>query len=614
MAKLSEIACGLASRLLVGDGDTSDQTTRGAHERTKRRERGDGGRERVGRVDESRIRGRSRAGRARARESSRTLAHDAQERNPCNEGRRRMGGCLSALLRALTSGGGDGESSFSRDSPSPIPGKDPSSVTKLAEDFGYGTSSGRRMFGYDPDFFAVYRIGKELGRGQFGVTYRCEDKKTGKHYAVKTIKKKSLVSFDSVEDTKREVAILKRLAGHENIVKIKGAYEDDNTIHIVMEECGGGELFDKIIAKGHYAERDAAILVRQMLRVVAECHLNGVIHRDLKPENFLFVDDTEESPIKAIDFGLSEFFRPGTKFTDVVGSAYYVAPEVLKRKYGPIADVWSIGVIMYILLSGQPPFWGPTESGIFNEILRYKLDLKKAPWPQISKSAKDIMVKMLTFDPRGRITAAQALSHPWVKGDNVSDIPLDMSVINNMKEFSSYGRMKKLAIKKLAQTFTEEEIRDLKDQFRRIDQDNSGTITHQELIESVRHMKTNSDGVQVIPDKEVSEMLQGIDVDGNGEIDVDEFVVAGLQLNQLQRRDKKAWRDKTREAFDKMDKNKDGFIDMDELRGELLGESGSTHSSDNEVEEFIKEADRDGNGKIDYEEFCQLLRTRSRKG
>ena len=166
--------------------------------------------------------------------------------------------------------------------------------------------------------------------------------------------------MDSIEDTKREVAILKRLAGHENIVKLHGAYEDDKHVHIVMELCSGGELFDKIIAKGHYAERDAAALVRQMLKVVAECHLNGVIHRDLKPENFLFIDDNS-SMIKAIDFGLSEFFSPGTKFTDVVGSAYYVAPEVLKRKYGPLADVWSVGVIMYILLSGQPPFNGQSD-------------------------------------------------------------------------------------------------------------------------------------------------------------------------------------------------------------------------------------------------------------
>jgi len=499
------------------------------------------------------------------------------------------------------------------------------STTRLKDPhFFGGGSSGRRMaFGYKSGFAKLYKLGQELGRGQFGITYRCEDKATGDSYAVKTVKKKNLTSSDSIEDTKREVAILKRLAGHENIVRLHGVYEDDKHIHIVMELCSGGELFDKIIAKGHYAEKDAAELVRQMLKVVAECHLNGVIHRDLKPENFLFIEE-DSSTIKAIDFGLSEFFSPGTKFTDVVGSAYYVAPEVLKRKYGPLADVWSIGVIMYILLSGQPPFWGPTESGIFNEILRYKLDLSKAPWPQISRSAKDILLKMLTFDPRARITAAQALSHAWVKGENASDIPLDMSVINNMKEFASYGRLKKLAIKKLAQTFSEEEIRDLKDQFKKIDTDNSGTITHAELVESVRHMRTNSDGVQVIPDIEVDKMLEGIDSDGNGEIDISEFIVAGLHLNQLQRRDKSAWKKRTKLAFDSLDKDKDGFIDYEELREGLLGEGGAAALAEGGAEggggkfdakqlvrEALREADKDGNGKIDYEEFCSLLRSKS---
>ena len=202
-----------------------------------------------------------------------------------------MGGCLSYLFLPKQGSEGDGGAGSTA-----MPGHDMSSVAKLKGETPFGTSSGRRMtFGYESGFHEVYRVGKELGRGQFGVTYRCQDKDSGAHYAVKTITKRSLVSADSVEDTKREVAILKRLSGHDNIVSLRGAYEDDNNIDIVMEECRGGELFDKIIAKGHYAEKDAAVLVKQMLRVVAECHLNGVIHRDLKPENFLFIDDSDDS-------------------------------------------------------------------------------------------------------------------------------------------------------------------------------------------------------------------------------------------------------------------------------------------------------------------------------
>jgi len=303
------------------------------------------------------------------------------------------------------------------------------------------------------------------------------------------------------------------------------------------------------------------------------------------------------------------FSFPAKKFTDVVGSAYYVAPEVLRRNYGPAADVWSIGIIMYILLSGQPPFWGPTESVIFNEILRAKLNLRQSPWPKVSRGAKDILKRMLCVDPRARITASQALSHPWIRGENASEVPLDISVISNMKDFSTYGKMKKLAMKKLAQTFSEEEITDLRDQFKSIDRDGSGTITRNELMASIRHMRTDETGVQVIPDEEVSSILEGIDSDGNGEIDISEFIAAAMHLTQLQRLNREEWLKRCRIAFDSMDRDKDGFIDVDELRGELGRELDNPSSLS--VEEILQEADNDGNGKIDYEEFCMLLKSKS---
>ena len=148
------------------------------------------------------------------------------------------------------------------------------------------------------------------------------------------------------------------LAGHPNIVTLKGAFEDKHDVHIVMELCSGGELFDRIAARGHYSERAAAILTKTIVSVVDYCHKNNVIHRDLKPENFLLADKREDAPLKVTDFGLSVFYKEGEVFTDTVGSAFYVAPEVLKGKYGKEADVWSCGVILYILLSGTPPFWG----------------------------------------------------------------------------------------------------------------------------------------------------------------------------------------------------------------------------------------------------------------
>ncbi|PNX75897.1 calcium-dependent protein kinase 3-like protein [Trifolium pratense] len=259
------------------------------------------------------------------------------------------------------------------------------------------------------DVRSIYTFGRELGRGQFGVTYLVTHKTTKEQFACKSIATRKLVRRDDLDDIRREVQIMYHLTGHRNIVELKGAYEDRHSVNLIMELCAGGELFDRIISKGHYSERAAAEMCRQMVAVVHNCHSMGVIHRDLKPENFLLLNKHENSPLKATDFGLSVFFKPGDVFKDLVGSAYYVAPEVLRRNYGPEADIWSAGIILYILLSGVPPFWAEKEQGIFDAILRGHIDFASDPWPKISSSAKDLIKKMLQGDPKERITAAEVL-------------------------------------------------------------------------------------------------------------------------------------------------------------------------------------------------------------
>lgn len=157
-----------------------------------------------------------------------------------------------------------------------------------------------------------YSLGRKLGQGQFGTTFLCVEKATNKDFACKTIAKRKLTTEEDVEDVRREIQIMHHLAGHPNVISIVGAYEDAVAVHVVMELCVGGELFDRIIQRGHYTERKAAELARIIVGVVEACHSLGVMHRDLKPENFLFVNEQEESPLKTIDFGLSVFFKPGT--------------------------------------------------------------------------------------------------------------------------------------------------------------------------------------------------------------------------------------------------------------------------------------------------------------
>ncbi|KAJ0982611.1 hypothetical protein J5N97_010866 [Dioscorea zingiberensis] len=438
----------------------------------------------------------------------------------------------------------------------------------------------------------IYSLGRKLGQGQFGTTYLCIEKATGKEYACKSIAKRKLTTEEDVEDVRREIQIMHHLSGHPNVISIKGAYEDAVAVHVVMELCAGGELFDRIIQRGHYTERKAAELARVIVSVVEACHSLGVMHRDLKPENFLFVNQDEEAPLKTIDFGLSIFFKPGEIFNDVVGSPYYVAPEVLRKRYGPEADVWSAGVIIYILLSGVPPFWAETEQGIFEEVLNGSLDFQSDPWPSISESAKDLVRRMLIRDPKRRLTAHEVLCHPWVQVDGVApDRPLDSAVLSRLKQFSAMNKLKRMALRIIAESLSEDEIAGLKEMFKMLDTDNSGQITFEELKAGLERVGAN------LKESEIYALMQAADVDNSGTIDYGEFIAATLHFNKIEREDHLF------AAFSYFDKDGSGYITQDELQ-QACEEFGI---EDVRLEEIIREIDQDNDGRIDYNEFVAMM-------
>ncbi|PIA59731.1 hypothetical protein AQUCO_00400556v1 [Aquilegia coerulea] len=438
----------------------------------------------------------------------------------------------------------------------------------------------------------IYSLGRKLGQGQFGTTFFCLEKSTGKEYACKSIARRKLITEEDVEDVRREIQIMHHLAGHPNVVSIKGAYEDAVAVHVVMELCAGGELFDRIIQRGHYSEKKASELARVIVGVVEACHSLGVMHRDLKPENFLFINQEEDSSLKTIDFGLSVFFRPGETFTDVVGSPYYVAPEVLRKLYGPECDVWSAGVIIYILLSGVPPFWDETEQGIFEQVLKGELDFLSDPWPNISESAKDLVRKMLVRDPKKRLTAHEVLCHPWVRVNGVApDKPLDSAVLTRLKQFSAMNKLKKIAIRVIAESLSEEEIAGLKEMFKMIDTDNSGHITFEELKAGMERVGSK------LKESEIYALMQAADVDNSGTIDYGEFLAATLHLNKVEREDHLF------AAFSYFDKDGSGYITQDELQ-QACEEFGM---GDVKLEDIIREVDQDNDGRIDYSEFVAMM-------
>lgn len=496
-----------------------------------------------------------------------------------------MGNCLPLSFRKLTASLGIDLSAY----PPPTP---PAMARSRAGPPSPSLTSSV-LQRHTQNFHTLYHLGRKLGQGQFGTTYLCVDRASGLEFACKSIEKCKLLSRDDVEDVRREIRIMHHLSGNPHIVSIIGAFEDSSFVYLVMELCAGGELFDRIIQRGHYSEREAARLIQVIVSVVESCHSLGVMHRDLKPENFLFSNEQEDSPLKAIDFGLSVFFKPGEIFQDVVGSPYYVAPEVLRKFYGPQADVWSAGVILYILLSGVPPFWAETEQGIFDQVLGGVLDFDSDPWPQISESSKNLIRNMLNPDPAKRFTAHQVLCHPWICEDGVApDRPLDPAVLSRMKQFMAMNKMKKIALRFIAERLSEEEIAGLKETFKMIDADGSGAITFDELKVGLERMGSG------LLDNEVRVIMEAADIDGSGSIDYEEFIAATINLNKLQREEDLA------AAFSYFDKDGSGFITVEELQLACLDHS----MEDTEIQEIIKEIDQNNDGCIDYGEFVSMMR------
>ncbi|KAJ8258006.1 hypothetical protein GJAV_G00192090 [Gymnothorax javanicus] len=257
----------------------------------------------------------------------------------------------------------------------------------------------------------VFEFMEVLGSGAFSEVYLVRERKTGNDFAMKCVKKKQKKN----NILENEIAVLRRIQ-HENVVRLEQFYESRTHYYLVMELVSGGELFDRILDRGVYTEKDASMVIQQVLNAVTYLHQNGIVHRDLKPENLLYYSQDENSKIMISDFGLSKMQENGIMRT-ACGTPGYVAPEVLAQKpYSKAVDCWSIGVITYILLCGYPPFYEETETRLFSKIMRAEYEFDSPFWDDISDSAKDFIRSMLEKNPKKRYTCEQALCHPWIIG------------------------------------------------------------------------------------------------------------------------------------------------------------------------------------------------------
>eukprot|EP00775_Hariotina_reticulata_P005113 gene5113-5353_t len=451
------------------------------------------------------------------------------------------------------------------------------------------------------DVTEFYDIGKILGAGQFGTTRLAVHKASGKHFACKSILKSRLSTMPNMSAAvRKELQIMHHVAGHPNVVNLKEAYEDHLYVHLIMELCTGGDLVERIMAKGQYTEKDAAKVTRKMLKVVAFCHEMGVMHRDLKPDNFLLADPAEEAELKAADFGLSCFIKPGEELKDVCGTVYYIAPEMLLQSgYDEKADVWAIGVILYILLCGHPPFEAVEDDDVFRLIVENgKPDFSHYVWDGISGPAKDAVQQMMTYEPKQRPTAAQMLQHEWVReggvaGDNII-VP---EVLNRLRSFASLNKLKKLAMLMIAQRLPADEVAGLKELFASMDLDGDGTITVQELSTVLA-----TKGAK-LPQEEIEQLMALADLNGNKSLDYLEFVGAAMHVHKLQQEEYLI------DVFKTLDEDNSGFISKEELEHALENNSDklSNQKMQQDIAHILLECDINKDGRIDYAEFVSMM-------
>ncbi|XP_034719273.1 calcium/calmodulin-dependent protein kinase type 1D isoform X3 [Etheostoma cragini] len=282
------------------------------------------------------------------------------------------------------------------------------------------------------DIKKIFDFKEVLGTGAFSEVVLAQEKLTGRMFAVKCIPKKALKGKES--SIENEIAVLRKIK-HENIVALEDIHESPDHLYLIMQLVSGGELFDRIVEKGFYTEKDASTLIRQVLDAVNYLHKMGIVHRDLKPENLLYFNPQDESKIMISDFGLSKMEGSGDVMSTACGTPGYVAPEVLAQKpYSKAVDCWSIGVIAYILLCGYPPFYDENDSKLFEQILKADYEFDAPYWDDISDSAKDFIGSLMEKDPAKRFTCDQALRHPWIAGDTALCKNIHESVSRQIKK------------------------------------------------------------------------------------------------------------------------------------------------------------------------------------
>lgn len=563
----------------------------------------------------------------------------------------------------------------------------------------------RNVFSFPRNLRELYTLGPVLGAGSFGVVRECTEKSSKRRYAVKSIPKQPKNGKSTPRyllKLQTEVDAMDQLGASLDAVYLKDVFEDDVSVHLVMEICEGGSVLERLKA-GEYNERQAAEVMRAVLRFLSQCHAKGLVYRDVKPENFLLLhrdgkssdsesdssdgdasnssssgaaglwaniqkavgfgkqndgvegdDNTENtntnssstsnstasnsnspaaavesrvgrhaynhtelgSPVKATDFGLSIRHRPGEgKLKSRSGTPAYMAPEVIEQNYDEKADIWSAGIMMYQLLTGRFPFWDNVREcslqQVWKAILHDEIDFNARELRQISPSARDLLEKLLDRDPDSRFTASEALRHRWLRSEDAPRLPLRSSVVQRLQRFATYGHLKQLVFRIIADEFNRGEallvppiapearahLEAVVGLFKDLDVDASGSVSMDELTSGLGRLGYDLDS------DEIEQLVKRMDGNRDGVLNLDEFVAGLVDWGELQ--EDSQWAIWVAHAFSRLDRNKDGFISLSSIEELLVQEDDIERRL--EARSMLREADANGDGRVSREEFAELL-------
>ncbi|KAL3139963.1 hypothetical protein ABBQ38_004250 [Trebouxia sp. C0009 RCD-2024] len=504
-----------------------------------------------------------------------------------------------------------------------------------------------RDLGYQRGLRSRFDIGEKIGSGGNAVVCVVQDKLTRKVFACKSITKtlegrgvSECKSAGHIASIKREIQVLKKLRGSLNVACLEEVYEDDASVHLVLDYCQGGELVHAIGSR-HYSERTVASYMRAVLRTLTQCHSNHILHRDVKPGNFMLLRDHDRSPLKAIDFGLAVPFESATEPRSdlgLEGTPWYMAPEVLSSEVLPASDVWSAGVMAYQLLTGQFPFddkqnpFKPSVAKIWASILTGKLDFNKKCWDGVSSGAKDFVRSLLIRDPAERPTAKQALHHPWVRGrvaERSIGQPLGRSVIQRIQRFASGSLFKRTVFQYIAEDLAADPgVSNAK--FCLIDSEARPLVTMpsdsplRNLLSSLdledndvvdRH--SISEGLQRLGYKldvdEVEQLLDHVDTAHTGVVAKSQLAASQIDWEAMQQSNAERWLASAQKVFQDFDTDGDGIISSEQILDCLRSKIPPS-----EVQAALEQAMQEANKReqsmhkgLSFENFLRMLRSNS---